>query len=629
MVLSACSLDCPDSCSFVVGTDGDDIKISGNPDHPVTQGFICAKGRGILKRINHPDRITEPLLKVDGSFVKISWDEAFRICADKIDALDPEQILHIRGFGYRGVLANASNVFFKTLGALETYGSLCDEAGCEAIEQTFGSMEQNDLSELGKADIVVNWGKDISRSSIHTASILKNLRKQGKRVISISPGGDSNEKFSDETILIKPGTDKFLAAAIIKCLIESDTISAKAVNKSDGFEELAIILGAHSIEALCEMCGVDAAKVRELAEIYSSDANVSSLIGWGVQRYTFGGENIKYICTLCALSGQLGKEGTGFYYNISSGRNFAPWAETPKISADRKVLLPKLESELASRAKKVKFMWIDGINVANQTPDSESSARAIENCDFVVTVDAFMNDTAMRSNLILPCALTMERDDLIGSALHNCVNWSAKIKEPRGLAKSDFEIIKTLAEMTLEKSPILDADTCFEKALESSSIHVTFEELKRKGFVACDWPSIGYENFTFKHANGKLKLPQNLSLESSGKKGFNLLSLVRKNHLHSQIFPQEQTGLPELIISPDSPYLGDLKEGEEVMLTTDLAKMKVTLRFDHTLHTEAAIIRRGGWLKHAHNANKVIEPLITDIGFGAAYYSQKAWIEKA
>ncbi len=629
MVLSACSLDCPDSCSFVVETDGDNIKIKGNPDHPVTQGFICAKGKGLVRRINHPDRITEPLLKVDSSFEKISWDEAFRICADKIRALNPEQILHVRGFGYRGVLANASDVYFKTLGALETYGSLCDEAGCEAIEQTFGSMEQNDLSELSKADVVVNWGKDISRSSIHTASILKDLRKQGKRVISISPGGDGNEKFSDETILIRPGTDRFLAAAIIKCLIESDGIIAKAVSNSDGFEKLAIILGAHSIDALCEMSGIVSSKIQELAAIYSSALNVSSLIGWGVQRYTFGGENIKYICSLCALSGQLGKEGSGFYYNISSGRNFAPWTETPKVSDDRKVLLFKLESELGTRTPEVKFMWIDGINVANQTPDSESSARAIENCDFVVTVDAFMNDTAMRSNLILPCALTMERDELIGSALHNCVSWSAKIKEPRGLAKSDFEIIQTLAEMTLEKSPILDATTCFEKALESTSISVSFEELKTKGFVACDWPSIGYENFSFKHANGKLKLPQNLSLELSDKKGFNLLSLVRKNHLHSQIFPQDQGGLPELIISPDSPYLGVLNEGDEAMLTTDLAEMKVTLRFDQTLHKKAAIIRRGGWLKHAHNANKVIEPLITDMGFGAAYYSQKAWIVKA
>ncbi|WP_031482343.1 molybdopterin-dependent oxidoreductase [Maridesulfovibrio frigidus] len=628
MVLSACSLDCPDSCSFVVKTDGDDIKISGNPDHPVTQGFICAKGKGLLKRINHPDRITEPLLKVDGSFVKISWEEAFRVCADKIGAVEPEQILHIRGFGYRGVLANASNVFFKTLGALETYGSLCDEAGCEAVEQTFGSMEQNDLSELAKADVVVNWGKDISRSSIHIAAILKNFRKQGKRVISISPGGDGNDKFSDKTILIKPGTDRFLAAAIIKYLIESDGINLKAIEKSDGFEGLAEVLGEHSIEDLCDLSGISLENVRELANTYSSDKKVSSLIGWGVQRYTFGGENIKYICSLCALSGQLGRAGSGFYYNISSGRNFAPWAETPEVPNDRKVLLFKLESELANRAKEVKFIWIDGINIANQTPDSESSARAIENCEFVVTVDAFMNDTAMRSNLILPCALTMERDDLIGSALHNCVNWSAKIKEPRGLAKSDFEIIKKLAAMTLEKSPISDADICIQKALESSSIPISFEELKAQGFVACDWPSIGYENFTFKHANGKLKLPQNLSLEINEKKGFNLLSLLRKNHLHSQIFPHDQKGIPELFISPDSPYLGDLNEGDEAMLATDLAKMKVTLRFDQTLHTEAAIIRRGGWLKHAHNANKVIEPLITDIGFGAAYYSQKAWVEK-
>ncbi|SDK47059.1 Anaerobic selenocysteine-containing dehydrogenase [Maridesulfovibrio ferrireducens] len=628
MKISACSLDCPDSCSFVVETKNNKITLKGNPEHPVTKGFICAKGKNLLKRINHPDRITNPLLKKNGSFESISWEEAFKLCADKLNSLDPQKILHVRGYGYRGVLADASNVFFRTLGSLETYGSLCDEAGCEAIVKTFGSLEQNDLSELSNADIIINWGKDLSRSSLHTAAYIKDARKKGKLVISISPGGDGNEKFSDKIITIRPGTDRFLAAALIKILLESNEVSPKAIEKCSGLEPFKKLIQGYDLNLLCELCGVELKTARELSNAYISDKKVSSLIGWGVQRYTFGGENISYICSLCALSGQMGQSGTGFYYNISSGRNFSSWAATPETKNDNNVLLQKLESELSKREKKVKFIWIDGVNLANQTPNCESAARTLENCEFVVTVDAFMNDTAMRSDLILPCALTMERDEIIGSALHNYINWSAKVLTPRGSVKSDFEIIRTLATMILEKNLIPEAELCFKKALESSSTPFTFEQLKKKGFAKCDWPSVAYENLNFKSNDEKFTLPIKLSVEESNGKGFNLLSLLRKNYLHSQIPEEYQTGTPELFISPESPYLNDLKEGEEAMLTTKLGSMKIKICFDETIHPDAAIIRRGGWLKHDRSSNKIIEPLITDLGFGTAYYSQKAWLEK-
>jgi anaerobic selenocysteine-containing dehydrogenase len=182
--------------------------------------------------------------------------------------------------------------------------------------------------------------------------------------------------------------------------------------------------------------------------------------------------------------------------------------------------------------------------------------------------------------------------------------------------------------MVLDENPIPEAELCFKKALESPSTPFTFEQLKEKGFAKCDWPSVAYENFNFKSNDGKFTLPKKLSVEESNGKGFNLLSLLRKNYLHSQIAEKDQTGTPKLFISPESPYLNDLKEGEDALLTTKLGHMRIKICFDETIHPDAAIIRRGGWLKHDRSSNKIIEPLITDLGFGTAYYSQKAWLEK-
>lgn len=626
MILSACTLDCPGTCPFVIEKDGDNISLKGNPDHPFSKGLICSKGKRHLKRINHPDRIIQPLLKRNGSFTPVSWDEALKICADKINVLDPEEILHIRGYGYRGVLADASNVFFRTLGALETCGSLCDEAGCEAIIQNFGSLDQNDISDIENAEVIVNWGKDLSRSSIHICELIKKLRKNGTSVISISPGGDDNEKLSDNTILIRPGSDRFLAAAILKLLIEKNKIELRSIEENKTYQDFKKLIGKYEIQELADLCDVNISNIENLLDIYKSDKKVSSLIGWGVQRYLYGGENVRFITALCALSGKIGKKGCGFYYNISSGRNFTPWANTPETPQNKKILLHNIESELESRDKKVKFMWVNGINIANQVPNSNSAARAVEKCDFVVTVDAFMNDTAARSDLILPCALTMEREEILGSAAHNYISWSGKVFEPKGSAKSDFDILHELGKLIFKNNPIPEAKTCFKKAVESKTIPISLEELKNKGFAKTIWPDLAYENFIFAFPDKKIRFPDKLNIEPESA-GFNLLTLVRKNYLHSQIPAEKQKGLPTLFVSPESAYLNGLKDNSEAMLCTAVGELKIQIKFDKTIHPEAAIIRRGGWTMHGQNANTIISPLITDIGLGAAYYSQKCWLK--
>lgn len=626
MKKSACTLDCMGTCSFMVEEKEGTALIRGNPDHPFSEGLICSKGKGLLKRINHPERITEPLLKKNGIFEPVSWKTAFDICEQKIKELSAEEILHIKGFGYRGVLAKASKELFRTLGTLETYGSLCDGAGCEAVLRNFGTLDQNEISDLNNAEIIINWGRDLSRSSIHINRLIKKVRNKGTKVVSISPGGDGNEKLSDETILIRPGTDRFLAAAITKMLINDHKADPEPIKNSRGFESFSELLNKYELEHLSEICGVGTDKINKLYQIYKSNKKISSLIGWGVQRYQFGGENVRYITALCALSGKIGKKGCGFYYNISSGRNFASWTKAPETPPEKKILLQKLENDLKRRDRKVRFIWIDGINVANQIPDCTSAARVLENCDFVVTVDAFMNDTAIRSDLILPCALTMEREDILGSAGHNIICCSGKAFEPRGQARSDFEIIWELGKRLFANNPIPPAEECLEIAMRSPSISVTLDELRERGFARTEWPDIAYENFTFGHPDGKMHLPQKLNHESEAD-GFNLLTLVRKNYLHSQIPPEKQSGLPDLSISPSSPLLKGISENSEVSLCTSTGKIKVRIKYDSTIHPETAILRRGGWMKYGRSANTIIEPLLTDMGFGAAYYSQKAWLE--
>ncbi|MBW1842042.1 MAG: molybdopterin-dependent oxidoreductase, partial [Deltaproteobacteria bacterium] len=232
-IITACTLDCPDCCSLLVRVeDSGDIRIKGNPKHPVTAGFTCAKIKRLKHRLRSSHRITTPLLKEGRNWKPIDWETALQRCAEEIQQCrgEPERILHIRGDGDKGVLSWINDLFFARLGSSQVAGCLCDATGITACITDFGSLETNDVLDLARARWIVNWGKDLSRSSIHVAALVRKARREGAEVITISPGGDGNRDFSDRMIRIRPGTDRFLAAAVIKRLLKDGNIDVDALN---------------------------------------------------------------------------------------------------------------------------------------------------------------------------------------------------------------------------------------------------------------------------------------------------------------------------------------------------------------------------------------------------------------
>ncbi|UZP68452.1 molybdopterin-dependent oxidoreductase [Desulfovibrio mangrovi] len=631
-LISACTLDCPDACSVIIEKKDDgSVSITGNPEHPFTKGFICSKGRKAYERLSSPERITTPLMKVNGEFVPTDWETALDRIADKLKALkeEPASILHVRSHGYRGALAEASHFLFRSLGASATRGALCDDAGIEASIMDFGALHHNDPHDLLNAGFIVNWGKDLSRSSLHMGQIIKEARKLGRKVISISPGGDGNADYSDTVIRIRPGTDRFLAAAIIRKLLVRGYASSSALLKSanwDGFKEL---IAAQDEEDLLTACDCSADDMHMLANIYANiDMKpVASIIGWGIQRHVYGGENVRFINALAFLSGQVGRRGGGVYFNISSGRNLnTAWAKNAGTPA-RRLLLPAIGREILAATPTIKFLWADGSNFVNQTPDAASNVAAMDSIDFKVVVDAFMTDTAMRADIILPCALNHEREEILGSCLHNCVQYSAAVFPPAGQARHDFDIMTDLAARLGITPPA--REYALRQALDVPHLSTTLEELRARGFAVAEHPCIAWEDYDFAHPDGKYRLPDALHTEPAPPQGYplNLMSLVHRDYLHSQMPEKEQSSKPTVWVNPGIAMLGALDQARPIYLATPKGRIKVQVEVLKGLHPECVIIRRGGWMKFGNCANPLIEPRITDIGETAAYYSQHARLE--
>ena len=633
--ITACTMDCPDACSLLVDHRQDNrILLRGNPDSPFTAGFTCRKIKDHIKRLQHPARIKYPLLRVDGSWRQITWEEALDLCAQKIQALrsQPKSILHLKSDGAKGVLKAATALFFSLLGASRTIGSLCDAAGFMAYVHDFGSRHNNDINDLVNAARIVNWGKDFSRSSIHTAAIIRKARKMGTRVLTISPGGDGNDSYSDERICIRPGTDRFLAAAVIRRLWEERQIPHSLLKHTKKPEKFLELISGWTPESLAQSCEVNPADVEKLWQWYRQDTPTATFVGAGLQRYRYGGENARFINALALFSGNIGISGGGSYFHLHSYRNLnLNWTRDSRKKR-RSFPIATIGREIeAADAPPIKLIWVNGINVVNQAPDSRQTARAFENVEFKVVVDAFMNDTAQRADLILPSTLMLEQEDIVGSYLHENVQHVRPVVPPPAEARDDMWILTQIGKRLDPPVVLPDTESCLEKSLDHPNLQVTLEELRCKGHIKADRPAIAYAGLVFDHPDARYRFPLILHPEPvvNPQYPLRLLTLVRRSAIHSQILPEDQDGLPRAWIAPDNPMMPNFDTDREVYLVSPLGRLKVTLGIMPGLHPGVVLYRRGDWMNRGGGVNQLIAAGLTDIGSGAPFYDQYVRLENS
>jgi anaerobic selenocysteine-containing dehydrogenase len=632
--ITACTYDCPDACSLVAETAADgSVTLAGNPESPFTRGFMCAKTRGQYRRLTSSSRILTPLLKRDGGWQAIGWDAALDLCAEKIQALraEPTAILHIHSDGAKGVLKEAVNLFFARLGSSRIMGSLCDAAGYVAGVEDFGSRENNDIEELAQATAIVNWGKDFSRSSVHTAAIARRARKRGARVLSISPGGDGSQAFSDRHLRIRPGSDRFLAAALMRRLFAENRVPAEVLARTHQPQRFGELLREQPVEALLAACEVAPADFEALFDMYAETRPVATFIGAGLQRYRFGGETVRFINALALLSGNVGVSGGGAYFHLHSFRNLElGWVRGPGHKGRRGFHIATIGKEiLAAREPAVRMIWVNGINVVNQAPDALETARAFEQVAFKVVVDAFMNDTAQRADLVLPSALMLEQEDVVGSFLHEYVQMASAVCTPPEGVRTDYWIVSELGRRLDPPIRMPDAQSCFRAALDSPHLDTSLEELRRRRFVRSKRPRVAYEGLVFHHPDGKYRFPAQLHAEPAPPADYplRLLTLVRRSAIHSQILPEDQAAPPTAWVSPESPALKAVDPSKPVALVSPLGRLAVRLAFEPGLHPAAVVYRRGDWMNRGGGANRLIASGLTDIGGGAPFYEQYVRLE--
>ncbi len=656
---SACPLNCWDSCGFVVTVEAGKVaKVEGNPDHPVTQGKICGRGRMLEKRANSPERLLHPLKKEADGFHPIPWGQALDEIAERLSyykkTYGTTSILHSHDYANSGLLSNLDSRFFNLYGGVtELTGSICWGSGIEAQSWDFGDAYSHAPEDLANSRHVVIWGRNAARTNMHLYQKLQSVKKNGTKIYVIDPIFNATAKLADEYISIKPGFDGLLAAGVMKEMLRLGLQDQGFLtDHTVGFDDLKALLDGVSLQYISEVTEVPAETITHLAHVYA-DRPVSSIIGLGMQRYRNGGNTIRLIDALVAVSGNIGIPGGGANYaNRQVGQSFnygVLGMPSQKKSYRSFTMMQQAEGILSAIDPEIKMAIVTCGNPLTQIPDTNKAKAAFSALETVVVIDQYITDTALLADYVLPSAAVFEVEDVYYSSMyHHYVNHGPKLVEPPGEAKPDSWIWAQLAkrlgfgeEFSHSREEFLEMGL---SSLEEKGI--TLEKLRTEKFMELPvdkipWsdrsfktPSSKFEFTSSKTADGaiKLSLPDETKWtnpELARKYPYSLLSIhpLRSNHSqHYQLF--SQTPYVKVEIAESVAREKDLRNGEQVRVWNDRGEIKGYISVLKNAHPGTINIDEGLSARFGGSVNQLTSSRVSDNGLGSTLYDCLVDIEK-
>ncbi len=565
-----CTLDCHDCCKFNVYTKGNNVvKIEGDKNHPYTKGFICKKGMAHLDRLNHKDRIKTPMLKVDGVWKEISFDKAIEIMAEKLtyykEKYTSKSVMHYDQYGSGSVLKYIGDIFFNFYGGVSRHkGGPCWSAGMHAQKYDFGVAKSHAIEDMLNSKSIFVWGKNPAYTTIHTMQIIKKAKEKGIKIVVIDPIYTKTAQIADKYVQVNPGTDGALAIAMAKIIVEDKLYDEEYINSYViGFEEYKKYLSSLELSFLIDECGVKENDIRELVDLYTNKYS-SINVGYGLQKYKNGGNTIRAIDALGAITGQIGFSGGGVNYankvypsvinsdpynsqsygedrefyvsniskfieeslkNTSNKVNYASdeldmtsnkvnyVSDELDITSNKTDYISNELYNLSNKSIKdnipIKMAVITKSNMLNQLPDLVELERVFSKIEFKVCFDMFITDTATLCDMFIPCTNTLESEDIIYSSMTNpYITYNERAVNPAHKLMDEYYFFMELAKkMGLNDYPFVEKRTYLEKVIEPLKRfdkNLDIEKLKNNYFTIHN--PVAWEDKKFETPSGKYEL---------------------------------------------------------------------------------------------------------------------------
>ncbi len=646
-----CGVDC-----YV--KDGAIVRVEGTQEHPYNHGKLCTKGSSLRNYVYRADRIKTPLRRVgergEGAFEPISWDEAYRVIAEKLNTVkeqySPHAVAFFSGYckWYRPVFQRFAHVFGSV-----NFGS--DDSTCSAAKAigdrvTAGSGAGPDMAH---ANTFLGWNYDGYYSAHLSVQGVQKLKARGGKVIIIDIRDTPAAKnLADRFLQINPGTDGALALGMAKLIIDNGWADLDYVEKyTHGFTEYKALCGQYPLDKVSEITGLKGEDIYEAAKLYATNGpacinySASALV-----HHINGFNSHRAVLCLSALTGNFDRAGgnvpnpatylhkpAGFRTREQEFRTNRYPGGQKRIGAERFPLWDAQFNEFQAMdllrqletgdPYPVKAVFALGMN-AKMFPQTDRLLEAMkEKLDFFVDTDVFMTTTAQYADIVLPACTSVERGEL-KAYQGGYLTFTKPVIRPLYESRSDVDILCDLARvMDLDDGLLKQGyKACADWIIEGCGL--TVSELEKSEFPvkvpAARWPAVPGKTLEngFKTATGKFEFCATAIADIDPKYGLDPLPSYRDS-LEDQNDPQTRqdypfylcTGarLPHAIHSRahETPWLRSLrpfptcevnpqdagrlglKEGGDVELYSPYGSIRVKVKLTHKIKPGVILMLHG------------------------------------
>ena len=510
IVKAACPHDCPDACGVLITVqDRQATKIQGDPEHPVTRGFLCAKVAKYLDRVYSPDRVLHPMRRVGPKgpggnlrlrsgqamasvpthssevWERISWDEALDEITSRFRSISgefgSEAILPYSYGGTLGALngGGMDRRFFHRLGASQLDRTICSAAGEAGLKSVLGVKLGTEPEQFRHSKYIIAWASNIHGNNVHLWPFIAEARRNGAKLVVIDPYRTRTAECADWYLPINPGTDAALALGMMHVIIGESLHDADYISKYTlGFDELREKVKEYPPERVAQWTGISAADIRKLAREYATIRPSVIRLNYGVQRSEGGGMATRAIVMLPCIIGSWKDVGGGLQMSVSeaaalntAGLKRPDLMQTALGREARTLNMVELGRVLSEvNDPPVKALFVYNSNPAAVCPNHQAVIRGLMRPDlFTVVHEQFFTDTTDYADIVLPATTFFEHKDLQKGYGHYFMQVSNQAIDPLGECRSNVEVFRALAEkIGFEEACFRESvDKMIDLALES------------------------------------------------------------------------------------------------------------------------------------------------------------------
>ena len=543
---------CGVGCQVTYHVKENRILYAEGRDGPANHNRLCVKGRFGFDYIHHPDRLKQPLIRLEGvgkhaddtvdpanprtHFRVASWDEALDRAAAGFSRIRGEYGPRaLAGFGSAKGSNEEAYLFQKLVRT--GFGSnnvdhctrLCHASSVAALMEGLQSAAVTAPFEAAlDADVIFIIGANPTINHPVAATFIKNAVKAGAKLIIADPRGQSLSRLATINLQFRAGTDVALLNAMLHTIISESLVDRQYVQAhTEGFADLEARIKDFSPEKMQDICGIPAATLRAAARLYAKSEASIIFWGMGISQHVHGTDNARCLIALALATGQVGRRGTGLHplrgqNNVQGASDaglipmFFPdyfaTANNTQRDALEHLWNAKLDPERgltvveimnAARAGSIRGMFIEGENPAMSDPDLHHARSALASLEHLVVQDLFLTETAFHADVVLPASSFAEKTGTFTNTDRR-VQLARPVLDPPGEARQDWWIIQAIARrLGLHWNYAGPAEIFAEMARAMPSLaNITWPRLERESSVTYPAEPEGHASHDILFADG-------------------------------------------------------------------------------------------------------------------------------